>query len=94
MSLILKVPGVTFPGDLPKLYPDAAMTSGSKFCYDALDLVSWPSQAVPAGSPWVNLVDGEGDGVISGALGFDGGFVFDTDADFITLPASGKLAAD
>lgn len=85
MSLIIKVPGVTFTRTLPKLYRDAVIGAGTVFCYDAINTVSWPKQGAPTvGTPsadkWVNLVDGVADGLFTTTAGEitwggSGGFV-------------------
>lgn len=85
MSLIIKVPGVTFTKPLPKLYRDAVINAGTLACYDALNRVSWQKQLAPlTGSPstekWVNLVDGVADGLFtsiapSSEITFANGFV-------------------
>lgn len=95
MSLIVKIPGVTFTKSMPKLYRDAVINSGTLACYDAVNAASWPKQAAPAnGNPsadkWKNLVDGVADGLFttpSGEITFSGGFVSNgtSSTDKITL---------
>jgi len=70
MSLILRIPGVTFTdATLPKLYRDSVITPGTHFLYDALNPFSYAKQANPAaGAPsadkLVNLVDAAADGLL------------------------------
>lgn len=99
MSLIIKVPGVSFtkPG-LPKLYRDAVAGTGTKFIYDALNTVSWAKQAAPAdGTPsadkLVNLVDGSLDGVIHSPSGAGSSIAWSNGFVSSDLSSSDKIVA-
>lgn len=95
-ATIFKSAGTCTDTSLPILYRDPAASSSTLFCYDVLDTYSWPSQAAPVGAS--SLVDlsavGANASIGATALGWDDGFVFNGDADLITLPASSKLASD
>lgn len=75
MSLIIKIPNVTFTDPtLPKLYRDSIISPSTVFAYDTGNPFSYPKQAAPAsGSPsadkWVNLVTSASDGIITSPSG-------------------------
>lgn len=59
MSLIIKIPGVTFTDStLPKLYRDSLINTGSLYCYDFLDAYtnSLAAGNVANGASFANLV--------------------------------------
>lgn len=94
-ATVFKSAGTCTDISLPKLYRDPAASDGSLFCFDVLDPYSWPSQAAPSGA--ATLVDllGKGNAAIGSVpVGWSNGFVFDSDSDLITLPATSKLATD
>ena len=104
MTLIIRIPGVTFSDQtLPILSRDAMIAAGSKFIYDFADSYCWPTQAAPlsTGESVKNLVDGASAANIylaNGAtLGFaGGGLTFDSQADEgVNIPDSvGMLASN
>lgn len=100
MSIITRIPGVTFTdASLPKLYRDNIVTAGTKWLYDAKDAYSYAKQAAPvAGTDaWVNLTESGVNASFGGSVGFSGGgfdFLPASGSDIITLPASGKVAAN
>jgi len=101
MSLITKIPGVIFTDStLPKLYRDAAITSGTKFCFDAGDTYSFPAQATPAASSlWTDLTPNNSSATFGSAPAafLNSGFNFNpavNGLESIQLPMSGKPAAN
>ena len=99
MSLITKIPGVTFTDtSLPKLYHDAVITTGTKYVFDAGDTYSFAKQATPTAGVdvWSDLTPNDSPAAFAGTVPFaSGGFSFDPTAfgNTITLPTSGKFAA-
>lgn len=96
-ATVFKSAGTCTDTSLPILYRDPAVSASTLFCYDLLDTQTWPSGAAPSGA--ATLVDlspaAANASVGSTALGWSGGFVFDSgDADLITLPASSKLGSE
>lgn len=94
MSLITKIPGVTFTDtSLPKLYRDSAITAGCLWAHDALDTYSWPSQSAPlSGQHWVDMSPIGSDSIApSSGIGFSAGFT-KAAAGYFTNPVSGKVA--
>lgn len=99
MSIITRIPGVTFTGaTLPKLYRDALITPGTKWCYDTGDLYSYVKQAAPVEGVdvWKSLTNAAADASFGGSVGFaSGGFVFSAGAtEKINLPTSSKVASN
>lgn len=96
-GLALKVSGYTAPSslNLPKLYADAVIDSGSVYAYDSLSTDSWPSQAAAVeGSNWLNLVDGGDLAVFNKAQAYAAGLGFSmtiASSEYITLPVLAKL---
>ena len=80
MSLITRIPGVTFTDNtLPKLYRDSIITPGTKWLYDAGDTYSFAKQATPTPGTdvWKSLTETPADAAFAGALAFaNGGFNF------------------
>lgn len=96
-GLIFRLPGLFTDLTIPKLYRDKVITAGTKYCYDAKDIYSFPKQAapVPGVDVWKNLLDGGPSVNFTGALGFSGGFtIASAQNDIITMPATGIAAAD
>lgn len=95
MTLIFKIPGVTFTDTtLPKLYRDSAVTLGSKWLYDALDLFSYSKQSAPvAGDLWKDLSPAANNAMLSAGsdLGFNGGFT-KAAAGYFDAPTTGRVA--
>lgn len=91
MSLIFRIPGVTFTKTLPKLERDAVIKAGETVgVYDALNTESWAKQAAPTtGSPsadrWINLVDGVANGQFFENVGWSSGFVSNSGIEKIAL---------
>lgn len=96
-GLALKISGYTAPAELnlPKLYKDAVIDSGSVYAYDSSYDESWPSQDnSQVGSELINLVDGGSAAVFSKAQNFQAGSGFQmtvNSGEFITLPSNAKL---
>lgn len=96
-GLALKVSGYTAPAELnlPKLYKDAVIDTGSVFAYDSSMTESWASQSnASIGSELINLVDGGANAVFSKAQNFlaGSGFQFTvTTGEYIALPELAKL---
>lgn len=96
-GLALKIQGYTAPAELnlPKLYKDAVIDTGSVFAYDSGTTESWESQDnASIGSELINLVDGGSAAVFSKAQNFLTGSGFQFNAatgQFIALPELAKL---
>lgn len=96
-GLALKISGYTAPAELnlPKLYKDAVIDTGSVFAFDAGYDESWPSQAnAQIGSELINLVESGTNGIFTANTNFlaGSGFQFTvTGGQRITLPAEAKL---
>jgi len=101
MTLITKIPGVVFTdATLPILYKDASINSGTLFAYD-IHPSSYLLQSAPAnGTPWNDLTYNSNNAsftiATANSIGFSNGFTFNPDAsgNYLTLPASGKAAAN
>lgn len=96
-GLAIKISGYTAPAELnlPKLYKDAAIDSGSVFAYDSGMVELWSSQDnAYIGSELINLVDGGTNAVFSKAQAFTVGSGFAmtvATGEYITLPEDAKL---
>lgn len=96
-GLALKVQGYIAPAELnlPKLYKDAVIDTGSVFAYDSGMTESWESQAnASQGDLLKNLVDGGGSAVFSKSQNFVSGSGFQmtvATGEFIALPELAKL---
>lgn len=96
-GLALKISGYTAPAELnlPKLYKDAVIDTGSVYAYDSSTPESWESQDnAVIGSELLNLVDGGANGVFTANTPFltGSGFQFTvTGGQRIKLPEAAKL---
>lgn len=95
MSIYIRTDATfTLPG-LPKLQDDPALASDTLFMFDLLDPLSWPSQAAPSSGAKVLNMAKKGNATTEGAIGWDGGFLFQRalDSELMNLPANSKIAA-
>lgn len=92
MSLILRVPGVSFTDTtIPILRNDSVANAGTLDIFDALDAdISWPKQADPVegSDTWKSLIGAVPNlATFSGSIGWSGGFTTNSaDTDMIELP--------